>query len=327
MTVALTIVAALAVVAIGLVAASAVVRRATPVGAVSPEEIRALRTDLGQLMGRVDMGFESTARESSTVRSALDMLTQNTGRRGIWGEVTLRRLLENAGLGHGLDFDTQVALPGGRPDAVIHLGAGGSIVIDAKAPLDDLRRAWECDDTALEASCMKAHAASVRGHVRDLAARDYPSRLRATFAPVVMYLPVDGAWEAAVEFTPDLASEALALGVHPASPRTLGLVLELLKHHALTVNQESATREILEDTRELLGRLEKHTDHLRKLGGALGSAVAAYNDAVGNAAARLLPATGRMADHLGRAATPAPEAITVFPQPARIPDFPDGRVA
>jgi len=327
MTIALTIVAALAVIAIVLVAASAVVRRVTPAESASSEEIRALRTDLGRLMGRVDMGFDTTARETSTVRSALDLLTQNSGRRGTWGEVTLRRLLENAGLAHGLDFDTQVALPGGRPDALIHLGGGGSIVIDAKAPLDDLRRARECDDEATEASCMKAHAGAVRRHVRELAGRDYPARLRTTFAPVVMYLPVDGAWEKAVEVAPDLYSEALAVGVHPASPRTLGLVLELLKHHALTVNQEAATREILEDTRELLGRLETHAGHLKKLGGALATAVDAYNKAVGNAATRLLPATSRMANHLGRQPLAAPEAIATLPQPEGVPDFPQGRVA
>lgn len=321
MTIALTIAAALAVVAIVLVAAAAVVRRVTPVESVSPDEIRALQSELGRLTGRVEVGFENSARDSSTVRSAIDLLTHNSGRRGTWGEVTLRRLLEGAGMTHGLDFDTQVALPGGRPDALIHLGDGGSIIIDAKAPLDDLRRATECADEADEASCLKAHAAAVRRHVRELSGRDYPSRLRTTFAPVVMYLPVEGAWEAAIEAMPGLAAEALNLGVHPASPRTLGLVLELLKHHALTVNQEAATREILEDTREFLSRLDNHAGHLRSLGDALGGAVEAYNKAVGNAATRVLPATNRMADHLGRHTLEAPDPIVVLPQPERVPEF------
>jgi DNA recombination protein RmuC len=135
-----------------------------------------------------------------------------------------------------------------------------------------------------------------------------------------MYIPVDGAWEAAVEAMPDLATEALSLGVHPASPRTLGLVLDLLKHHALTVNQE-ATREILEDTRELLGRLDKHVGHLVKVGSALESAVDAYNRAVGNAASRLRPATSRMCAHLGRQTVAAPAAVTTLPQVERLPDF------
>jgi DNA recombination protein RmuC len=163
--------------------------------------------------------------------------------------------------------------------------------------------------------------------VKELAGRDYPSRLRTTFAPVVMYLPVEGAWEAAIDAVPDLGSEALALGVHPASPRTLGLVLDLLKHHALTVNQEAATREILEDTRELLGRLDKHAGHLVSLGRALGGAVDAYNKAVGNAATRVLPATNRMADHLGRQPIEAPEPIVVLPHPERVPVFDADRVA
>lgn len=326
MTEALTIVAALAVVAIVL-AYTALARRAAVPDTVSPEDIRALHSDIGQLIGRVEMGFENSARDASTVQSAIGLLTHDSGRRGTWGEVTLRRLLEGAGLAHELDFDTQVALPGGRPDALIHLGAGGVIVIDAKAPLDDLRRAYDCDDDDARATCLKAHAAAVRRHVRELSDRDYPSRLRTTFAPVVVYLPVDGAWEAAIEAMPNLAAEALALGVHPASPRTLGLVLELLKHHALTVNQEAATREILEDTRELLGRLENHAGHLTKLGRALGGAVDAYNKAVGNAASRVLPATNRMADHLGRQPLGAPDPIVVLPQPERVPEFGADRVA
>jgi len=319
MTTALTIVTALTVVVIALVAARAAVRRVRPDATVAPDEIRALHTELGQLLGRVQAGFEASEREASTVRSALDLLTHNSGRRGSWGEVTLRRLLEAAGMTHGLDFDTQVDLPGGRPDAVIHLGDAGAVVIDAKAPLDDLRRAWEADGETEQAPCFKAHAAAVRRHVRDLAGREYPSRLRATFAPVVMYLPVEGAWEAAVETNPDLGREALALGVHPASPRTLGLVLDVLKHHALMVNQEAATREILEDTRELLGRLDTHFDHLLKVGNALGTAVGAYNAAVGNAASRVVPATNRMTAHLGRQPVEAPAAVTALTRVERVP--------
>jgi DNA recombination protein RmuC len=93
------------------------------------------------------------------------------------------------------------------------------------------------------------------------------------------------------------------------------------------VNQEAATREILEDTRELLGRLDKHAEHLAKLGRALGGAVEAYNQAVGNAAARVLPATNRMADHLGRQTVAAPEPIVVLPNHERGPMFDAGRVA
>ncbi|HSM02563.1 MAG TPA: DNA recombination protein RmuC [Acidimicrobiia bacterium] len=321
MTTALAIVTSLAIVGVVVVAARAAVRRVRTETTVAPEEIRALHTELGRLIGRVQAGFETSEREASTVRSALDLLTHNSGRRGSWGEVTLRRLLEAAGMTHGVDFDTQVDLPGGRPDSVVHLGDAGDVVIDAKAPLDDLRRAWEAESEAEQEACLKAHAGAVRRHVRDLHGRDYPARLRSTFAPVVMYLPVEGAWEAAIEANPGLGGEALALGVHPASPRTLGLVLEVLKHHALTVNQEAATREILEDTRELLTRLDKHAEHLAKLGNALGTAVDAYNSAVGNAATRLLPSTNRMTAHLGRQQVEAPAAVTTLPQAERIPEF------
>jgi DNA recombination protein RmuC len=285
---------------------------ATTTGLDPGEDIRLLHHDLAELRGRLDGGFERAARDHDTVRSTLDMLTHNAGRRGTWGEVTLRRLLEASGLTHRCDFDTQATLPGGgRPDVVIHLGGAGTVVVDAKAPLADLRRAWEADEDAERDRALKAHAASVKRHASGLAERDYPAHLDATFVAVVMYLPVDGAWEAAATSSPDLVGELQRLGVHPASPSTLGLVLDLLKQHALTVNQEEAVRAILEDTRQLVGRLQTHTEHLDRLGRALEGAVGAYNGAVGNLGSRVLPATARMSDHTGTRELEAPEPVTV----------------
>jgi DNA recombination protein RmuC len=281
--------------------------------AVDPgEDIRRLHHDLAELRGRLDGGFDRAARDHDTVRSTLEMLTHSGGRRGTWGEVTLRRLLETAGLTHGCDFDTQATLSGGgRPDVVIRLGGAGTVVVDAKAPLADMRRAWEADDDSERDRALKAHVVSVRRHASELAARDYPSHLDATFVAVVMYLPVDGAWEAATAASPDLVGELQRLGVHPASPSTLGLVLDVLKQHALTVNQEEAVRIILEDTRQFVGRLQTHTDHLDRLGRALEGAVGAYNGAMGNLGSRVLPATARMTDHVGAHGLEAPEPVAV----------------
>lgn len=285
------------------------------------EDLRVIHTDVARLMERLDSGFTRAARDHDTVRASLDMLTQNTGRRGTWGEVTLRRLLEAAGLAHRCDFDTQRTLPrGGRPDVLIDLGGGGTVIVDAKAPLADLRRAWETDDDAEREQALADHVGAVRRHASDLARRDYPSRLDATFAPVVMFLPVDGAWEAATATENDLAGELHRLGVHPASPSTLGLVLDVLKQYALGVNQEEAVRAILEDTRLLVGRLQNHTEHLDKLGRALDTAVGAYNLAMGNLGSRVLPATVRMSGHLGTHDLASPEPLSVAVR-SDLPEF------
>lgn len=306
---------------------AAVRRQAVPV--VDPgEDLRVIHHQIGQLMGRIESGFDRAASDNGTVRAALDMLTHNSGTRGTWGEVTLRRLLESAGLRHGDDFDTQPNLDGRRPDVVIDLGSAGMVIVDAKAPLDDLRRAWEADSDDDHDSALRAHAAAVRRHAADLAGRGYPDQVRATFAPVVMFLPVEGAWEAAVSVSPDLHGELLRLGVHPASPSTIGLVLDLVKRHALTVNQEEAVRRILEDARTLLLRLGKHAEHLGKVGRGLGTAVDAYNSAVGNLATRVLPATDRMADHLSERQPEAPPPVTAAVHVERVPRITDSeRVA
>jgi DNA recombination protein RmuC len=314
MSIAIAIVSAVVTGAVVAAIVVAAMRRAAESGAApdASDDIRAIHSDLAELRGRLEGGFERAARDHDTVRTTLDMLTHVGGRRGTWGEVTLRRLLEAAGLTHRCDFDTQATLPNrGRPDVLIHLGGGGTVVVDAKAPLTDLRRAWEADDDAERDRALKAHVATVRRHAGELAGREYPSHLDATFVAVVMYLPVDGAWEAATATDPDLVGGLHRLGVHPASPSTLGLVLDVLKQYALTVNQEEAVRAILEDSRQLVGRLEKHTRHLDRLGRALEGAVGAYNGAVGNLGSRVLPATARMASHVGVHEVEAPEPVTV----------------
>jgi DNA recombination protein RmuC len=318
------LVAVVVAVVTGAVVAGIVVAAMRRAAAAAPvaqpaEDLRVINENISRLMGRLDAGFTRAAHDSDTVRTTLEMLTQNGSRRGTWGEVTLRRLLEAAGLAHTCDFDTQRVLPGGgRPDVLIDLGGAGTVIVDAKAPLADLRRAWEAEDDIERDRALKAHVTSIKRHAADLVSRDYPAHVDATFAPVVMYLPVDGAWEMATAVAPDLAGHLQSLGVHPASPSTLGLVIDILKQHALAANQEEAVRAILVDTRQLVGRLQKHVDHLNDLGRALDSAVGAYNDAMGNLASRVLPATTRMTGHAGARELAAPEPVTTTVRSERV---------
>ena len=318
---------------VGIVIAAVIVsavRRHTPAATDPTDELRDLRHRLGGLEGLVKAGIDQASTDQRSVRSVLDMLTQNTGRRGSWGEVTLRRLLENSGLAHLVDFETQKRLPNGsRPDVVVDLGSGGRVVIDAKAPLDDLKAAFEADSDATRQGAIKRHVATVRRHATELATRDYAAALDAAFAPVVMYLPVDGAWEAAIDHSPDLAADLNRLGIHPASPSTLGLVLAIVKQHALDTNRHEAMLDILGDTKRLLDTLGKHTDHLTKMGRALETAVRAYNEGVGNFSTRVLPATARMSAHLSLSEPESPASVESMPSVERVPvdDSRVGRVA
>ena len=293
MSTAAAIVISTALVVIGVIVTLVFVGRrpqSTPIGS----EIGDLRQNIGRML----QSMEHLGESHDDVRATVEVLMSNPGKRGVWGELTLLRLLENAGLKLGVDFEEQVTLDAGRPDIVIHLGDGGEIVIDSKAPIVHLKTAWETEDEDERKTAIKAFADGVRTYARDLAKRDYASQLRTTFAPVVMYIPVDGAWEAAREMRPDILSEMLQIGIYPAEPSTMGMTLRILKQHATNSRQEEAVRAVLEDARTVLDKVRIHVDHLNKLGGNLGKTVESFDKAVGNLDRGILPAGRRMAEHV-----------------------------
>jgi DNA recombination protein RmuC len=303
-------VALVAVAAAVLVALSARARAkraaAGPAGA-PPEVLEGLARLAGLVEGRLGVFGES----QDGLRRAVEALYTKAGHRGRWGELTLRRLLEAAGMTPGVDFHEQVDLGGeARPDVVVHLGGAGEVVVDAKAPLDGLRRAWESETEEVRLGALRDHARAVKQYAADLRRRGYAARLQAPLAPVVMFLPIEGAWEAAEEVQADLLLEVLRLGIYPASPRTLGLVVELLRHQALTLDQDRAARAIVCEGRTLVDRIGVHVKHLAAVGKAVNAAAEAFNAAAGNLESRVLPAARRVAEMVpeGR---PAAEVVLV----------------
>lgn len=248
---------------------------------------------LHELMSQVMTGHQS-------MQGTISALVHNPGKRGSWGELTLLRLLEGAGMMEGTDFDVQKNLAdGSRPDVIIHLGDAGEIVIDSKMPLSDLQGVWDSEDEAARAAGFRAFADNVRSMAKKLAGRNYAGELKTTFAPVVMYIPVDGAWQAARQARPDLLSELLGMSIYPAEPSTMGMLIELLRHQAMTITQEAGVKAVIEDARTLIERLRVHVDHLGTVGKGLDKATKAYNEAVGSYVSRVQPAAGRIAAHTG----------------------------
>jgi DNA recombination protein RmuC len=284
-----------AVLLVTVATAILLVRRAGKEPAVSvPAELAGA---VERLAGTIEGRTGALAEAQEATRRAVEGLYASSGKRGRWGELTLRRLLESAGLVLGTDFDEQVHVAGDAiPDVVVHLGRAGEVVVDAKAPMDGLRRADEAADDAARSAALKDHALAVKRHAADLARRDYPSKMQAEFVPVVMFLPAEGAWEAAERGRPDIVAEVLGMGVYPASPANLGLVVELLRHQALTLDQDRTAAAIVEEARKLVGNVGTHVEHLAKLGRGLVAAVGAYNKTLGNLERRTLPAARRIAE-------------------------------
>jgi DNA recombination protein RmuC len=220
--------------------------------------------------------------------------------RGSWGEVQLRRVLEHAGMLAHCDFEEQVTAVTAdervvRPDVVVHLPGGKSLVVDAKAPMSGFLAAQsEGLDASGRASALAAHAKALRGHVDTLAGKGYWTAFATTPEMVVCFVPGDAILSAALAQDPDLHEYAMARRVVLASPATL---LALLRTVAYTWRQDALAanaRELLAVGRELYARIGSLGTHTAAMGAALRRSVEAYNGFVGSLENRVLPTARRL---------------------------------
>lgn len=217
--------------------------------------------------------------------------------RGRWGELHLQRTVELAGLVDHCDFQTQVTTDDGslRPDMVVRLAGGRSIVLDSKVPLDAFLDATSTEAEE-QAGHLQRHARQLRSHVDQLAAKAYWRQFESTPEFVILFVPGESFLAAALEADSNLLEHAASRRVILASPTTLIALLRTVAHgwteNALAEN----AREIHLAARELYERLGSVAAHLDKLGGALGRAVGSYNDAIGSVESRLLVSARRLND-------------------------------
>jgi len=247
-----------------------------------------------------------TARLSTALRS--------TTTAGTWGEIQLRRVVELAGMSAYCDFSEQTSVTTGdtrlRPDMVVRLPGGQSIVVDAKAPNEAYRDAASAPDEATRAARLANHAAKVRGHVDALGAKAYWEQFQPAPEFVVLFLPGDQFLAGALQADPELLERAILKKVLLTTPATL---IALLKAAHYGWRQETASRnaeEIAQQARELYDRVCVFTDHFARVGDALASATKSYNQAVSSYEGRILPA-GRRLEELG--AKGAKDLATTLP--------------
>lgn len=248
--------------------------------------------------------------------------------RGRWGEHQLRRIVEAAGLLEHCDFaeqataatDEQVV----RPDLVVRLHGGRSVVVDAKAPFEGYLSAMEARDERARTTSLDSHARHLRAHVDALSAKAYWSAFAQTPEFVVLFVPADPFLDAALQRDPTLLEHAFARNIVLATPATL---VALLRTVAYSWRQEALARNAVAVhtlARELYARLGTLGEHVGRLGGALGGAVTAYNKAVGSLEARVLVSARKLAE-LGvsgdELATPA--QVEIAPRQPQAPELLD----
>lgn len=200
--------------------------------------------------------------------------------RGRWGELQLRRVVELAGMTAHCDFDEQVHISEQdfrRPDLIVHLPGGKDVIIDSKAPLLAYMEAMEAADDDTRQSKLATHVRYIRRHIQDLGDKKYWHEFTQSPEFVVLFLPGECFFSAAVMSDPDLISFAAANQVVLASPTTLIALLRAI-HYGW--QQEQSTRnaqEIVALARELCKNLEKTAAYWKQLGKYLNKSVAEFN--------------------------------------------------
>jgi DNA recombination protein RmuC len=220
--------------------------------------------------------------------------------RGRWGEMQLRRVVEMAGMVQRCDFDEQPVLTSDngrqRPDLIVHLPGGKQIVVDAKAPLEAFLDAQDAADDEVRTSRLRAHARQVRDHMDKLGGKAYWEPLGDSPEMVVMFLPGETLFSAALQHDLELIEYGLRQRVLLASPITLIALLTTVAHcwrqEALAENY----REVARLGSEFYERLATFADRFDDVRKRLDGAVQAYNEAAGSFESRVLVSARRLKD-------------------------------
>ncbi|HEX4106633.1 MAG TPA: DNA recombination protein RmuC [Solirubrobacteraceae bacterium] len=254
--------------------------------------------------GRLESQLKSLAETNDRLRTetgALVTALRKPNARGQWGQMQLRNVVELAGMVRYCDFAEQSSVAGDettlRPDLIVNLPGGKHVVVDAKAPLQGLLDAYQARDEEERQRHLRDHGRLLRRHVKSLADKAYWAGLDSAPDVVVMFLPGEHLYGAALEADPALIEDAMARRVLVATPTTLLAMLHAIAYGWQQERVAESAQAVSELGRELHGRLVKLSTLLATLGTRLNSTVRAYNDAVGSYEARVLPAARRFEDH------------------------------
>ena len=258
------------------------------------QKVEAERRDaFGLLSGQIEAMRSGTERVSAEAAKLVNALRNAPKARGRWGEQQLRNVLETCGLSEHCDFATEVSVADGeggrlRPDVVVRVPGGQSLVIDAKVSLNEYQDAFGAVDEAVRDTHLTAHASAIRAHVNTLGAKAYWAQFEDAPDYVVMFIPGEHFLTAALEQDPGLWDYAFDKKVLLATPTNL---IAIARTVAAVWRQErlaKEARQIGELGKELYERLAKAADDLRKVGSGLASAVNNYNSFVASFETRSL---------------------------------------
>lgn len=315
------------------------------------QAITALLTPMRQSLEKVDTKLQALEKDraathasiSQQVRSLIEVQKELRGEtanlakalrsptaRGQWGQIQLRRVVEMAGMVAYCDFEEEVATEGGRqrPDLVVRLPGGKNIVVDAKAVMAAYFEAIQTDDDGLRSKLLGDHARQVRDRIKDLGGKTYWQQFDPAPEFVVLFLPGEMLFSAALERDPGLIEAGVDKGVLLATPTTLIGLLRAVAYGWRQEQMAENAREISDLGQELHKRLSDLGGHFSRLGKALDQAVGAFNGAVGTLESRVLVSARRFEQlGAGRAgvAIEAPKQVNKQTRRTQAPELIDQR--
>ena len=275
----------------------------------------------GALMQRLT-ALDTMGRDLRGETARLIDALKRPGVRGRWGELQLKRVVELAGMVDHCDFDEQHTLLSTngdrrmRPDVIVNLPGGKHVIVDAKVPLDAYLKALEAPDEATRQTLLADHARQVRTHLTQLSSKDYAAHIPSSPEFVVMFLPGEMFFSAALEQDPSLIEFGVELRVIPASPTTLIALLKAVAYGWQQEAMEENARKISELGRGLYDAVRVLGGHFDTLGARLKSSLEAYNQAVGSLEGNVLVKARRFKE---LQATNGVEEIKVLEPIDRVP--------
>jgi len=275
-----------------------------------------------QALGEVRKHLEALAQQSRTLSQEtlqLRRVLSSNQARGRWGEETLRRVVEAAGMSAHCDFSEQTQVGDAKPDLIVRLPGDRLILVDAKVPDLDFLEAIEAADEERRSDALAAHASKLKSTIRQLADRDYPAQFVQALDYVVLFLPAESLFSAALEGDRDLIVWAARRRILLATPASL---IALLRSVSVSWQQHSQTenaRAIAAAAVELYQRVTKFTEHLERMRSALERAGQSFNEAVGSYERMVRPSGERLRRLADQSESKAMADLQPIEQTLRLP--------
>ncbi len=264
--------------------------------ATSQQQISELEKARSEAYGSIRSQLEAMQTSQQSLAQETQNLVKALRRpevRGRWGEITLRRLVELAGMVEHCDFQEQVHTSAEdkviRPDMIVRMPDQRELVVDVKTPLDAYLEAVEAKDDAQRELGLKRHARNVREHIRKLSSKAYWEQFSQSPEFVILFIPGDQFLSAALNEEPDLIEHALSQQIILATPTSFVALLKAVAYGWRQLALADNAEEIRRLAEDLYGRLGTFVGHLNKLGKQLTSSVENYNRAVGSLERKVLP--------------------------------------